>query len=159
MRRRAAHIAVLVVLALALAGTASAKTSGGGHGVRHLQRALIFRWPEHGVITTPFTRWHKGIDIGSLRSLSVTAAFPGRVIHVGYTTGFAGYGNIVDVRIRPGIETLYAHLSSMRVRVGQHIREGQRLGEAGCTGICTGTHLHFEVRVHGVAVDPRRFLH
>jgi murein DD-endopeptidase MepM/ murein hydrolase activator NlpD len=160
MRRPASSIAVLCVLALGIAAApAAAKTSGGGHAVRHLQHALIFRWPEHGVITTPFTSYHKGIDIGMLHDLSIRAAHSGRVIHVGYTTGFEGYGQIVDVVVRPGIETLYAHMSGERVHVGQRIHAGELLGTAGCTGICTGTHLHFEVREHGVAVDPRRFLH
>ena len=156
--RRAAQIAVLLV-ALAVAGPAAAKTSGGGHHVRHLQHALVFRWPEHGRITTPFTGYHKGIDIGMLGNLAVRAAYGGRVIHVGYTTGFEGYGEIVDVMVRPGVETLYAHLSQTAVHAGQHVWEGEHLGTAGCTGMCTGTHLHFEVREHGVAVDPMRFLH
>ena len=58
----------------------------------------------------------------------------------------------------PDVVTLYAHLSSMKVHAGQAIGKGQLLGVAGCTGYCTGTHLHFEVRQNGVAVDPRKFL-
>lgn len=126
---------------------------------RRLSHALVFAWPALGTITTPFIPGqHEGIDIGSLRSLDVTAAHAGRVIHVGYTTGFEGYGQIVDVEIEPGVETLYAHLAAMDVRIGQFVRPGERLGTAGCTGMCTGTHLHFEVRMNGTPVNPLRYL-
>ncbi|MHB8470335.1 MAG: murein hydrolase activator EnvC family protein [Gaiellaceae bacterium] len=166
MRRWTAQIVVLVAV-LAGGAPAAAMTSGAGHvqrhtrarHARHLQQALLFRWPAQGAVTNPFSSWHKGIDIGSLRSLAITAAFGGRVVHVGYTTGFEGYGQIVDVQVRPGVETLYAHLSAERVHVGELIREGEALGTAGCTGICYGTHLHFEVREYGVAVNPLIFLH
>jgi murein DD-endopeptidase MepM/ murein hydrolase activator NlpD len=82
------------------------------------------------------------------------AAHAGRVIHVGYTSGFEGYGNIVDVEVAPGVETLYAHLSAMAVHVGQTVSAGEVIGTAGCTGRCYGTHLHFEVRSNGTPVDP-----
>lgn len=126
---------------------------------RTLTHDLVLVWPAQGEITTPFvpsggSSRHDGIDIGSLRSLTVVAARGGRVIHVGYTTGFEGYGQIVDVEVAPGIETLYAHLAAMDVRVGQSVRTGETLGTAGCTGKCYGTHLHFEVRVHGTPVNP-----
>ncbi len=161
MRLRAAYLmAFTVVLAAAVAGPAFAKTSGAGHGQRHLQQAFVLRWPEHGAITTPFIPGrHEGIDIGMLGDLTIRAAHSGRVIHVGYTTGFSGYGQIVDVMVEPGVETLYAHMSAERVHVGQRVFAGENLGRAGCTGMCTGTHLHFEVRRHGVPVDPRLFLH
>ena len=55
-------------------------------------------------------------------------------------------------------DTAYAHLSRVRVHSGQHVRRGQRLGLAGCTGSCSGTHLHFEIERRGVPVDPLRFL-
>jgi murein DD-endopeptidase MepM/ murein hydrolase activator NlpD len=121
------------------------------------QLALRPIWPAHGTITSPFgrdgSRWHPGIDIGLLRSLTVRAAQPGVVEKVGYATGFEGYGNIVLIRAGR-YEELYAHLSSYRVHPGEPVGEGQWLGEAGCTGSCTGTHLHFEVRLHGQAVSP-----
>jgi murein DD-endopeptidase MepM/ murein hydrolase activator NlpD len=119
--------------------------------------ALRPRWPARGTITSPFGRdgyrWHPGIDIGLLRSLKVRAAQPGVVERVGYATGFEGYGNIVEVR-HGRYEELYAHLSAYRVKVGQRVWAGEHIATAGCTGYCTGTHLHFEVRVHGVAVSP-----
>jgi murein DD-endopeptidase MepM/ murein hydrolase activator NlpD len=117
-------------------------------------------WPAVGTITSPFgrdgARWHPGIDIGILRSLRVRAAVPGRVILTGRPRGYSGYGNVVVVRSSRDITELYAHLSAYRVHPGQHVRIGQRLGTAGCTGWCTGTHLHFEVRRRGRPVSPLR---
>jgi murein DD-endopeptidase MepM/ murein hydrolase activator NlpD len=114
-------------------------------------------WPALGTVTTPFSGSHPGIDIGILRSLSVRAAQPGVVINVGQPRGFEGYGNIVEVADGRGFTTLYAHLAGWRVRVGEQVLQGQRLGTAGCTGWCTGTHLHFEMRLSGRPVDPLRY--
>jgi murein DD-endopeptidase MepM/ murein hydrolase activator NlpD len=101
---------------------------------------------------------HKGIDIGSLRSLDVREAAPGVVEATGYAAGFAGYGNIVLVDLGDGLEALYAHLDSARVHVGDTVLAGELLGHAGCTGYCTGTHLHFELRDDGTAFDPAPLL-
>lgn len=118
-------------------------------------------WPASGVVTGAFGnddgRPHPGIDIGILRSLAVRAAVPGRVVGVGEQRGYEGYGNVVIVRTGAQ-EELYAHLSSARVRVGARVRAGEHIGTAGCTGWCTGTHLHFEVRRRGVPVNPMRTL-
>jgi len=87
----------------------------------------------------------------------VRAAEPGRVVAVGTPRGFEGYGHLVKVSLGSGWVALYAHLASWRVRVGEQVSAGQRLGTAGCTGWCTGTHLHFELRHFGLPVDPLRF--
>ena len=71
--------------------------------------------------------------------------------------GFEGYGNLVKVSLSGGWVALYAHLASWRVHVGEQVSAGQRLGTAGCTGWCTGTHLHFELRHRGRPVNPLRF--
>lgn len=118
-------------------------------------------WPATGTITSPFGydagRRHPGIDIGMLRSLTVRAAQPGRVVAVGTPAGFEGYGNLVEVRLGGGYDALYAHLADWHVRVGDRVVPGQRLGTAGCTGWCSGTHLHFELRLRGSPVNPLRF--
>ena len=118
-------------------------------------------WPAQGTVTSPFGddggRWHPGIDIGILHSSAVRAAEPGRVVAVGERRGFEGYGNLVKVALGNGWVALYAHLAGWRVRVGEQVAAGQRLGTAGCTGWCTGTHLHFELRRFGRPVDPLRF--
>jgi murein DD-endopeptidase MepM/ murein hydrolase activator NlpD len=118
--------------------------------------------PAFGTVTSPFgrdgSRWHPGLDIGMLRSLDVRAAAGGVVTQVGYAAGFDGYGNIVLVRHRDGFETLYAHLLRVIAHVGQRVWSGEEVGLAGCTGWCTGTHLHFELRYRGVAMDPSLLL-
>ena len=115
-------------------------------------------WPADGELTDGFgPRWgrlHSGIDIGILRRLRVVAAADGRVSAAGYLPGYAGYGLVVVVDHPGGHETLYAHLSRVDVRQGEWVRAGRPLGLAGCTGSCTGTHLHFELRRRGRAVDP-----
>lgn len=125
-------------------------------------RQLSLDWPASGLVTRGFgwdgAELHKGIDIGTLRSLDVSAAAPGVVESVGYVTGFEGYGNIVLVDIGDGFEALYAHLADVRVAPGDVVSTGRLLGFAGCTGYCTGTHLHFELRVDGTAVDPAALL-
>jgi murein DD-endopeptidase MepM/ murein hydrolase activator NlpD len=164
MGRRAIQVVVACAAACAFAAPAGAKPAGGlkhAHA-RHVAAAetsvLDFSWPAEGTITTPFTPYHHGLDIGMLRSLDVRAAAPGKVVSVGYATGFEGYGNIVLVQVTPEVVTLYAHLSSYKVHPGETVARGELLGIAGCTGYCTGVHLHFEVRQNGVAVDPRKFL-
>lgn len=119
-------------------------------------------WPAQGTVTSPFGndagRWHPGIDIGILRSLAIRAAEPGRVVAVGPRRGFEGYGNVVLVDVGGGYRALYGHLAGWSVRAGDDLTPGQPIGTAGCTGWCTGTHLHFELRRYGRSVDPLRFL-
>jgi murein DD-endopeptidase MepM/ murein hydrolase activator NlpD len=124
----------------------------------HAVRAV---WPARGIVTSPYGRdgfrWHPGLDIGVLRSLAVRAAVPGRVVAVGEPRGYEGYGKLVVVRSR-GYTELYAHLARWKVRRGERVRAGERIATAGCTGVCWGTHLHFEVRREGRAVSPWRLL-
>ncbi len=124
-------------------------------------RLLPFEWPAKGTVTGAYGwdagRRHPGIDIGSLRSLAVRAAAPGRVIHAGYTRGFEGYGKVVVERVGR-YTVVYAHLSRVKVHVGQRVARDRSLGVAGCTGWCTGTHLHFEVRRGHRTVNPLRML-
>jgi murein DD-endopeptidase MepM/ murein hydrolase activator NlpD len=126
---------------------------------------LSLVWPADGTVTRGFGydpvmgEFHTGVDIGSLVSLDVRAAGPGVVEQVGYVEpAFDGYGQIVLVNMGDGIEALYAHLASVGVRVGELVFPGQKLGIAGCTGYCTGTHLHFELRSDGAAFDPAPLL-
>jgi len=165
MGRRAIQVLAACAAVCAVAAPAAASPVRHAHHAHHAaarkltrSNVLDFSWPAHGTITTPFTPYHHGLDIGMLRSLDVTAAAPGKVASVGYVTGFEGYGQIVLIQVTPAVVTLYAHLASYRVHPGEEVRRGEQLGIAGCTGYCTGVHLHFEVRENGVAVDPRKFL-
>lgn len=118
--------------------------------------------PAVGQATDGFgPRWgrlHAGIDIGILTELGVVAAAEGKVKATGYLPGYEGYGLVVVVDHGKGRETLYAHLSRVDVREGQWVEAGEPIGLAGCTGSCTGTHLHFELRRRGRPVDPSPFL-
>ena len=120
-------------------------------------------WPANGTVTSHFGEWrgnhrHDGIDIGMLRTLRLRAVTKGVVKKVGYAAGYEGYGLVVIMDLPGPYTALYAHLSSARVKPGQHVRKGQRIGLAGCTGSCSGTHLHFEVERRGIAINPMRFL-
>jgi murein DD-endopeptidase MepM/ murein hydrolase activator NlpD len=148
--------ALAAALTFACAAPAFGMTDGGV--------GLSLAWPASGTVTRGFgydptmAEFHPGIDIGSLLSLDVRAAGPGIVETTGEAAGFEGYGNIVLVDMGSGIEALYAHLASVRVAVGDVVSPGELLGQAGCTGWCTGTHLHFELRSHGAAFDPAPLL-
>ena len=113
-------------------------------------------------MTSPFGwdagREHAGIDIGILRSLDITAAEEGVVTRVGTVTGYEGYGVIIEVRLNERYSTLYAHLARAFVKAGDWVAPSQKLGIAGCTGWCTGTHLHFELRDRGRPVNPALLL-
>lgn len=156
------RLAALIALVLALAPSAFARPDGPlGPYLEHLDR-LTLGWPADGTVTDGFgLRWgrmHSGVDIGILRSPDVVAAANGHVAAVGELPGYEGYGTVVLVEAGDGWSTLYAHLARSVVRPGAWVVAGQPVGLAGCTGSCTGTHLHFELRRHGHPVDPMPLL-
>ncbi len=118
--------------------------------------------PLRGPFESPFgERWgrlHAGVDIAVLQTNQVRAADDGVVIATGWLDEHAGYGNVIEIRHGPGLVTLYAHLSSIQVERGDLVQRGQRIAKAGCTGSCTGPHLHFEVHKRGEPVNPLGFL-
>ncbi|MBT2186318.1 M23 family metallopeptidase [Sphingobium nicotianae] len=99
--------------------------------------------------------FHAGLDFRGAYGQPILAAAPGRISYVGPRQG---YGNVVEVDHGKGLMTRYAHLSGYGVHVGQDVRRGEAIARMGSTGRSTGTHLHFEVRVNGAAVNPRPFL-
>ena len=115
--------------------------------------------PICGIVTSNYgwrdKRMHKGIDIDLEKGDKVLAAFDGmvRIARRGN-----GYGNVVIVRHYNGLETVYAHLSKIKVKAGQTVTSGTLLGLGGATGHATGTHLHFEVRYLGHALNPANFI-
>lgn len=146
---------VVLLASLAVAPAASARPDSAAR--------LQMVWPAGGTVTARFGEWrgsrrHAGIDIGMLRTLRLRSVASATVVETGYAAGYEGYGNVVVLDLPGPYTALYAHLSSVRVRPGQRVRKGQRLGLAGCTGSCSGTHLHFQVERRGVPVDPLRFL-
>ena len=111
------------------------------------------------VITSNFgARWgrmHKGLDIKVYIGDTIRAAFSGKVRVVKYEP--KGYGNYVVIRHHNGLETIYGHMSKQLVRENQVVRAGDPIGLGGNTGRSTGSHLHFETRLCGVALNPALF--
>ena len=156
--------AAAVLLSLLFASPAAALPDGPiGPYLAHQEDVLVLGTPAVGTVTDGFgPRWgrlHAGLDIGMLLDLKVFAAAPGVVTATGYLAGYEGYGNVVIVDLGGGRENLYAHLARVDVRPGQVVGADQLLGLAGCSGSCTGTHLHFELRVDGKPVDPLPLMH
>ena len=108
------------------------------------------------VITSNFgSRWgrqHKGLDIKVYIGDTIRAAFSGKVRIVRYEGG--GYGKYIVIRHNNGLETIYGHLSKQLVEENQEVRAGEVIGLGGNTGRSTGSHLHFETRLCGVALNP-----
>ena len=97
-------------------------------------------------------RTHKGIDIKVYIGDTIRAAFPGKVRMVKYEA--AGYGKYVVIRHQNGLETIYGHMSNWLVKEDEVVKAGQPIGLGGNTGRSTGSHLHFETRLCGVALNP-----
>ena len=121
----------------------------GGHGANKLE------WPLRGVVYGRFGKRggepHDGIDLAAPAGTPVRTAGAGRVLYAGEQRG---YGLLVIVEHAPGKVTLYAHNRDLRVREGQEVRDHQVIATVGESGRTTGPHLHFEVRINGIAVDP-----
>lgn len=135
----------------------TAKVSGG------------FMWPIKGPITSPFgyrvhpifksRTFHSGLDIAAAHGKPIAASNSGKVIFVGW---YSGYGKVVIIdhgtRNGKSITTLYAHMSRYNVKNGQNVSKGQTIGFIGTTGYSTGPHLHFEVRINGKVQNPLNYL-
>ncbi len=116
-------------------------------------------WPVSGTVTSTFgARWgrmHQGLDIAAGSGTPIRAAASGTVISSGW---MGAYGNLVVIDHGGGLATAYAHNASNGVSAGQRVSQGQTIAYIGCTGSCTGPHVHFEVRVNGSPVDPLGYL-
>lgn len=100
-------------------------------------------------------RMHKGVDFAASTGTPIFATADGVVVHAGWSSG---YGRLVKIQHEFGIETRYAHLSGLNVKVGQRVSRGDRIGGMGASGRVTGVHLHYEVRVGGTAVNPMIYI-
>ncbi len=143
--------------AAAAGGTQTTTTTGTAVSLTSLM------WPCPGVniITSRFgtrpspttgaSTYHGGLDIGAYEGTSIVASQAGQVILASYN---GGYGNCVMINHGNGIVTLYGHMQSIAVGYGQYVAQGQVIGYVGSTGVATGPHLHFEIRVNGAQTDP-----
>jgi murein DD-endopeptidase MepM/ murein hydrolase activator NlpD len=129
--------------------------------------AGLMEWPTpgYGYVTQLFgyfphpifgsVMFHSGIDIGAPWGVNIVAATAGTVLYAGYE---GGYGNTVIIDHGGGISTLYGHASSLNCYTGQVVARGQTVAYVGSTGLSTGPHLHFEVRVNGSPVNPQDYV-
>ncbi|MDR2175185.1 MAG: peptidoglycan DD-metalloendopeptidase family protein [Synergistaceae bacterium] len=170
--QRAVGQTILALMRQRKARDEAAKKSGKGQGsVDYLAgrtaqgRGSMFDWPLRGKISSPFgTRvhpvfrtksLHSGIDIAAPQGTPVKAAAPGEVLFEGW---MRGYGRVVVIDHGRDYSTVYAHMSSARVKEGTVVKAGTVIGAVGDTGTTTGYHLHFEVRAGSTAKNPLDYL-
>lgn len=132
-----------------------------GKVITTLDAATI--WPVKGVVTLefgevdlPYQPLHTGIDIAGKTGDPVTPFMKGKVIHTGELSW--GYGKHIIIDHGNNITSLYGHLSKINVKKDEEVKPGDVIGLEGSTGWSTGPHVHFEVRVFGIPVNPRTFL-
>lgn len=126
---------------------------------------LGYQWPVLGTVTSGFgyrihpvygtTKLHSGLDVGAGQGTPISATSGGTVIFAGWR---GGYGNTVIVDHGLGLTSLYAHMSQIGLSEGVSVDRGDVVGLVGATGTATGNHLHFEIRLNGVATNPRPYL-
>lgn len=122
-------------------------------------------WPVRGWVTShfgnrtsPFSgilKFHEGMDIAAQTGTPVMAPADGVVVRAGFGTG---YGNMVEISHGYGLRTIYAHNSRLNVKAGQRVKRGEVISYVGDTGSSTGPHLHYEVKVNGLSVNPVKYL-
>ena len=139
--------------------------TGGNTGNTPPPTSTSFLRPVAGPITSPFgprihpifgdQGFHRGIDYGSPSGTPIKASKAGTVSVSQYSSSF---GNFVIINHGNGVQTVYAHASSLNCSVGQQVQQGQVVAYVGSTGWSTGAHLHFEIRINGEAVDPQKYI-
>jgi murein DD-endopeptidase MepM/ murein hydrolase activator NlpD len=122
-------------------------------------------WPVRGWVTSPFgnrtspfsgiLKFHEGMDIAAQTGTPVVAPADGVVIKAGFSTG---YGNMVEISHGYGLKTVFGHNSRLNVKAGQRVKRGDVISYVGDTGSSTGPHLHYEVRVNGLPVNPIKYM-
>jgi len=132
---------------------------------RSLYASTPALWPVRGWVNSPFgtrispftgkIQFHEGLDIAAEIGTPVVAPADGVVIKAGFETG---YGNVVELSHGYGLKTVFGHNSRLNVKAGQHVKRGDIISYSGDTGSSTGPHLHYEVRLNGLPVNPVRYL-
>lgn len=150
-RRRPGMFSLPPPVLAASAGLVSGKTFASGAPVASGAVTSGFGMRRHPLLG--ILRPHAGVDLAAPAGSPVVATAEGRVSTAGWTGGF---GLLVAVEHGRGRQTRYAHLSRLNVTAGQRVRHGDVIGYVGSTGRSTGPHLHYETRVNGRAINPRR---
>ncbi len=132
---------------------------------RSLYASTPLVWPVRGWVTSPFGNrtspfsgiptFHEGLDIAAQTGTPVVAPADGVVLKAGFSPG---YGNMVEISHGYGIKTVFGHNSRLNVKVGQQVKRGDIISYVGDTGSSTGPHLHYEVRLNGLPVNPKKYL-
>lgn len=136
-------------------------------GLASIVAATPVGWPVKGWVTSEFGErispytgevgtLHTGIDVAEKLGTPIKAAADGIVVQAGWTA--AGYGKLVEVSHGYGYSTFYAHCSRLKASPGQKVRKGDVIAYVGSTGNATGPHLHYEIRLYGVPINPRPFM-
>jgi murein DD-endopeptidase MepM/ murein hydrolase activator NlpD len=158
-------VADLFVRPVVVAARPASVNSGGvrvaSEGSSRVDIGIALSAPTSGTISSRFGRrgggTHTGLDIAGRHGTPIKAAAGGTVTAAGNSG--TGYGIWVKISHGNGVETLYAHCSSVSVSVGQTVGQGEYIAAMGSTGNSTGSHLHFEVRVNGVSVNPQHYVY
>jgi len=147
-----------------LQAEAAAKAAQSGKSTK-APGAYVWPCPSSRTITSNYgyrihpvsgvKKLHSGMDIGASKGAAVVAAAGGTVIMSQY---YGGYGNCIIVDHGGGVATLYGHMSALVAKKGQTVTAGQTIGKVGSTGVSTGNHLHFEVRINGSTVNPANYV-
>jgi len=140
-------------------GVGSAGSSAGGVSNRASAPGAIgsLFWPvPAGSISQYYHAGHLALDVAAPYGSRVVAAQGGTVTWAGWRNNGGGY--VISINHGNGMTTVYNHLGSVWVSPGQYVSAGQGIGGVGCTGICTGPHVHFEVIVNGIIDNPLRYL-
>ncbi len=160
------HLAVAAIASTMLPSVLPSYTSNfiNGSNVINMETTPITLKTEHGIqfplsqmhINQGYFSYHPALDLKAVVGDPIRPIMVGTVSEAEFSR--LGYGNVVLVNHGDGIESLYAHMSKIFVKKGDHVDLNTVLGEAGTTGHSTGPHLHFEVRENGVSVNPLRVL-
>lgn len=145
---------------IAITQTIAIKDPTTGEVVAEIHPKVV--WPTKGVITlefsesSPYQVFHTGIDIAGKLNEPVNPAMDGKVVYAGEV--FWGFGKHIVIDHGNNVRTIYAHLNKINVYKGQNVTTADVIGGQGRTGWATGVHLHFQVNVYGIPVNPRVFL-
>ncbi len=140
-----------------------ASAGGGGVTTEKLELGISLIKPvsSYQMISSRFglrsSGMHKGLDIAAREGTQIVAAASGTVESAGWSN--SGYGNFVLISHGNGVQTLYGHCSALYVSAGQYVEQGSTIASVGSTGNSSGPHLHLEIRVNGVRVNPQYYLY